>query len=419
MNTAFGFADVDFSQLFEIFGFNQLEQIVLGLFLLYFLLGASQLLRIPGVMAHIRKQNFPDKDRLVSLMVPIHTVTPTLERSLETFCNQDHRNYELLVLIQEPGSPSHELAEKVAEKYEHMRVIPVTEPHDPKKCVAKAHNLLQGVKLAKGEVFVFSDSDVPHSKDWLRKLSNPIGEDLRGKTISGTTSVFLMAADGFVGNFSALTVNQATILSSFIGKDQDFPAFASGASMAVLAETFHELGMEEIWGSSFNDDLVLANTLVKNHKTVFNVRSQVTRPVEDFKDFSALFTKLRRWILTVRKYFHKDTQMLVMKLLASNFQFPLAVDVIVLLWFMGLLGHVEVSAAFMLTLFTLAYLYTVFFRAALAWFFKEKNLMKYMFLTPISFIIWGTPFLFLSFFTSKFTWGGIEYDIKGDLNRES
>ena len=399
--------------------FSDLEKIALSCLLLYFLFGAVQLLRIPGVKRYIRTHQFPDKNYFVSLIVPIHQMSSALERSLESFCKQDYPNYELIFVIQNKDDPSHQLARRFAEQYPIVRVTTVEEPHDPKRCVAKAHNLLQGVAIAKGEVYLFSDSDVPHQKNWMRQMISPLGEELKGRQISGTTAVFLMEAEGFVGNFSALTTNQATILSSFTNKEQDFPAFASGASVAVLKSVFHELKVEAVWANTFNDDLTLANTLVKNGHHVYNVRSLLTRPVEEFDNFGELFTKMRRWVLTIQKYFHPDSRRLVWKLLATNFQFPVGIDLVLLFLILGHLGYLDSSAGFLLLVVVLSYSYVVIFRAVLGMMFKERNVMKYVLLTPFSFFVWGTIYLFLPFFCHSFSWGGIEYDISEDRYRES
>ena len=399
--------------------FSGPEKLALLLLLLYFLLGVAQLLQIPRVKRHIKTRHFPDKKHFVSLIVPIHAMSPALERSLVSFCSQDYPNYEVIFVIQNRDDPSHELARRIADDHSFARIVVVEEPHEPERCIAKAHNLLQGIREAKGEVYLFSDSDVPHQTDWMRQMVAPLGETVNQKSISGTTAIFLMEARGFVGIFSALATNQATILSSFLSKDQEFPAFASGASVAVFRSVFHELGMEKVWANSFNDDLVLANTLVKNGHHVYNVRSLLTRPVEEFRSFSALFTKMRRWVLTMRKYAHPDTRKLTWKLLATNFQTPLGFDLVLLFLILGQFGYLDSSAGFLAFLFLLSYLYAVVFRAVLALMFRERNIMKYVILTPVSFMIWGSLYLFLPFFCHSFTWGGIHYDIRDDKYRES
>ena len=397
--------------------FSFFETLALLILVLYFIFGALQILKILSVVRYINSKRFREKNYFVSLIVPVHATTPTLEKSLESFCNQLYPNYEVIFVIQNREDPSFAIVKRVAEGRPFVKIVEA-KGHDPKKCIAKSHNLLEGIKAAKGEVYLFSDSDVIHQREWIKQMVAPLGETVDGKPISATTAVFLMEARGFVGVFSSLSTNMATVLSSFTKKRMDFPYFASGASVAVFKKIFHELKVDKVWANSFNDDLTLANTLLKAGHHVYNVRSLLTRPREEFKSFGELFTKMRRWVITIKRYFHPESRKLAFKLILANYQFPLGIDIFLIFLVFGHLDYLDTSLGFLLLIFLLSYFYVVIFRAILSILFKEKNILKYVILTPISLMVWGAVYLFLPIFCHSFTWGGIKYDIRNDRYRE-
>jgi hypothetical protein len=127
---------------------------------------------------------------------------------------------------------------------------------------------------------------------------------------------------------------------------------------------------------------------------------------------------MRRWTLTVRRYFHPDSRRLSWNIVASNAQAPLGFNIALLFFILGWLNKLDTSAGFLALLLIISYLYAVGFRAAIAHIFNEKGILKYVWLTPVAFMIWGSLFAFLPYFCHSFTWGGIYYDIRDDKFRE-
>ena len=91
----------------------------------------------------------------VSIIVPVYNVEKYISRCIESLCNQDYPNYE--VIIVDDGSPdnSPSIVDELKSKYECVKVI-----HKANGGVSSARNA--GLHAADGEWIMFVDGD-----DWV------------------------------------------------------------------------------------------------------------------------------------------------------------------------------------------------------------------------------------------------------------
>ena len=388
-----------------------LEIIILFLLIIYFIIGFLQFIGVYGVKKLISKQNFPKKDFFVSVFVPIKEESEYLEQALESVCQQDFDNFEVLFIAEKDEDSACNIARKLTRKYDNARLL-ISGKHDSMKIIAKSHNLIFGVQHAKGDVYLFTDSDVIHSNDWIKNLTSPLDEKVDGKVIHATTAPFFSIPQNFLGGFTSLSTNFALFLSSYLKVKQQFPSYASGASLCIKKETFIKAEIEKAWKENFNDDLVFACTLIDKGFNLFNVRKYPNYPKENFGDWSQLNKKMRRWMLTVGNYMHKSFRLEAFLYAILNIQFQITFLTVIVLGILNYLNFVEINNTFLLIFFMLGYFYSVTFRFFVARTVNEKNIMKYILLTPISYLFWGDYYLFTRIFYKSFSWGGHEYRIK-------
>ena len=246
-----------------------LEILIILILAGYFTVGISQIfcaLRMKKEASSIR---FPKKDFFVSVIIPIKEVSRTTPQNLESACRQDHPCFEVIFVAEKVEHGAYRVAKSLAEKYPNTKVM-LSGQHDPTKTIGKCHNLVYGVKHAKGEVLLFGDSDVNYSRDWIGKMISPLKETVDGRHIEAVTSPFFIDPEGFSGKFIALSVSLVTFTASFTRKSQRFPPFASGASIAVTRKVFDDLGIAKIWRNSFNDDLVFADEVIDHGNHIYN-----------------------------------------------------------------------------------------------------------------------------------------------------
>lgn len=95
------------------------------------------------------------REPLVSIIVPIYNVEKYIVKGIESLCNQDYENIEIILV--DDGSPdrSPELIDDLAEKDNRIKVI-----HKINDGVSSARNV--GISQSKGDYIMFVDGD-----DWV------------------------------------------------------------------------------------------------------------------------------------------------------------------------------------------------------------------------------------------------------------
>lgn len=104
----------------------------------------------------------------VSIVIPVFNSMRTLQRCLDAIFQQDYprERYEVIVVDNNSSDGSPELARRYPVRLEFEREI--QGPH-------AATNA--GVRVAQGDILVFTDSDCVPEPSWLRKLVRPFADD--------------------------------------------------------------------------------------------------------------------------------------------------------------------------------------------------------------------------------------------------
>src|SRR3989344_6984445 len=119
------------------------------------------------------------KKPLLSIIIPTYNEKNDLGECLETLFNQSYKNFEIIIVDDGSTDSTLEIVKEFSKKYK--RTIILNQSHQGP---GKARNL--GAAKAKGEIFIFIDSDMSFPDDFLEKLVKPILEDKNNEVI-GTT----------------------------------------------------------------------------------------------------------------------------------------------------------------------------------------------------------------------------------------
>jgi glycosyltransferase involved in cell wall biosynthesis len=269
-----------------------LEAVILMVLSMYFTYGATQLMTARRIKRKAHQMRFAKKDTFVSVIIPIRNIIRTTVENLSSTCTQNYPNYEVIFVAEVAEHAAVSPAYALSKKYPHVSVI-FSGKHDPSKNIAKCHNLVYAVKHAKGDVFLFGDSDVTYSGDWVLKMTQPLNEIVSGRRIDATTASFFMDT-------------------------------ASGASIAVSRKVFEELKISKLWETSFNDDLVFANKIVSSGYNLYNQHTLINHPNEIFSDWEQTKNKLIRWTFTVYTFGNKSLKKTTPIMFVKNQQFQLS-----------------------------------------------------------------------------------------------
>ncbi len=165
----------------------------------------------------------------LSVIIPAYNAEKTLKRLLVSLTEQNFKDFEIIVI----NDCSTDNTSKIAETYD-CNLIELKENHGPAYC----RNL--GVKKAKGEILVFTDSDCNVSPDWLETLQKIFTDK----------------------NIDAVMGKLVLLPSTFLGDSISALGFPAGGA----------IGFDKIWKvdeKGFTDSLSTCNCAVR--KNIFNM----------------------------------------------------------------------------------------------------------------------------------------------------
>ena len=107
---------------------------------------------------------------LISVIVPVYNVEKYLERCVDSLLGQSYENLEIILVDDGSTDLSGVICDQYANSEERVKVI-----HQQYQGVSDARN--KGIKLAKGEYYIFLDSDDEAHPDYVLKLYQVLCEN--------------------------------------------------------------------------------------------------------------------------------------------------------------------------------------------------------------------------------------------------
>lgn len=191
----------------------------------------------------------------VTVIAPCRGIERGMERNFENLFLQDHPAYEIIFVVDDKEDPCVPVIEKVAQnRAQRSKLIVAPNAID---CAQKVENLRAAVlhASAESEVFVFVDSDVRPSRDWLRSLVGPLVDNRVGAATGYRW--FLAEPPTFASEMRS--VWNASIASA-LGPDTR-TNFCWGGSMAIRRATFEQLNVRDRLKGTLSDDFTVTRIL--------------------------------------------------------------------------------------------------------------------------------------------------------------
>lgn len=246
----------------------------------------------------IRKQNrdkIPSSLPPVTILKPLANTEPLLYEALQTFCEQNYPNYQLVFGVQHTDDPAIDIVKRLQEKYRHLDIQLVinTKIHGINR---KISNLINMFAYASHDYLVISDSDIhaPHP-NYLTEVIPLLDTDKVGlvtSLYSGITyqpSIVQMLASAHI-NYNFMP---GVILSRFLGRQDCF-----GACVAIKRSLLNKIGGLKALLPYIADDARLGELVRKQNLDVVLSPSIVKTTVPE-NSFHALYTHESRWNRTV------------------------------------------------------------------------------------------------------------------------
>ena len=214
----------------------------------------------------------------VTVIAPCRGLDEGLHQNLTALLEQDYPNYEVIFVVDGDGDASvpiiQEVSRKAAKNAKKTKLIVAGKAIG---CSQKVENLREAVlhTATASRIFVFVDSDVRPSKDWLRSLVAPL-EDV---TVGAATGYrwFISKSPTFGSEIrSVWNASIASALGPNIKSN-----FCWGGSMAIRRDVFERIGMREKWRGTLSDDFAVTRAMNAANLPIVFVPHALTASVED------------------------------------------------------------------------------------------------------------------------------------------
>lgn len=108
----------------------------------------------------------------ISVIVCARNESENLQRFLPSILNQDHPNFEVIIVNDRSWDGTAEILENFEKKYDRLKVVTVAE--GDKFIAGKKFAVTMGIKAASHDWLVFTDADCePASVNWLTHMQQP------------------------------------------------------------------------------------------------------------------------------------------------------------------------------------------------------------------------------------------------------
>ena len=234
----------------------------------------------------------PCKGR-VALFVPCKGADPDLKANLRPLFEQDHGNYELIVVVESLADAACSVIDRLIGQYPHHKVklvvAGITATHGQ-----KVHNLLAATADLSPDIRIlaFVDDDVRPPSYWLRMLTQRLNE-----YVASTGYRWFVPERSTFANCLLSSVNAAVIPIMFPGYHHK----VWGGSWAIRREMFDAAGVREAWQNTLSDDLVAGNVLARLRRRI-SVEPACILPSPVDMSLGAVFSFVRRQYTIGRFY---------------------------------------------------------------------------------------------------------------------
>lgn len=231
----------------------------------------------------------------VSVLKPLCGDEPRLYENLQTFCEQQHSRFQLVIGVSSPGDPAISVVRRLQAAYPRhdIELAVDTRVHGSN---LKISNLINMAGHARHDLIVIADSDIAVDPDYLDTVAAPLADESVGIVTC------LYVADG-VGGFwprvGALFINEWFAPSVRVAHAAGSRRFGFGATLALRRATLERIGGFNALKNCLADDYWLAEHVRRlGLRTVLSRVVVVTDVIEP--NFWSLWQRETRWLRTIR-----------------------------------------------------------------------------------------------------------------------
>ncbi|WP_053568805.1 bacteriohopanetetrol glucosamine biosynthesis glycosyltransferase HpnI [Caballeronia cordobensis] len=234
-------------------------------------------------------------DHGVSVLKPLCGAEPRLFENLATFCEQSHREFELICSVASPNDAAIETVRRLQAAYPNCAIRLVVDSRVYGRNL-KVCNLINAAQHARHDIFVVADSDIAVTPHYLRTVTAPLADPTAGVV---TCLYRAGPVAGFWSRVGSLFVNEWFAPSVRIAHGGGSRRYGFGATLALTRATLDAIGGFHALKDCLADDYYLAEYPRRlGLRTVLAPMIVGTDVAES--SLSALWQRETRWLRTIR-----------------------------------------------------------------------------------------------------------------------
>jgi ceramide glucosyltransferase len=174
----------------------------------------------------------------VTILKPVHGIEKSQRENLRSTCIQDYPEFQVVFSVQEADDAAIPLLHELQKEFGIERVTVAIE-HFRAGTNGKINNMIGGLKHARYDTLVISDSDVLLTPDYLKTIVAP----LRDPGVGCACTLYKAAgADTWYEKMELLTLNADFMANVLFAHVSGASKFCLGASAALHRSTLDQIG---------------------------------------------------------------------------------------------------------------------------------------------------------------------------------
>jgi ceramide glucosyltransferase len=367
-------------------------------FALLILAAGYSVLTVVAVLA-FRMRRAPNNPRVrppVTMLKPLCGAEPGLYEHLRSFCRQDYPEFQIVFGVRDPGDPACAVVKRLAAEFPSVPIELVIDPqlHGNNR---KISNLINMLPFARHDLLAMADSDAFVEADYLAAVTAPLAD----RDVGLVTCIYRGAPTMRIwSHLGAMYINEWYVPSVLLAWLFGHQGYVSGQTVCLRRDTLQAIGGLASLANYLADDHRLGE-LVRALGLRIVLSPYVLKGEHHEPNFDSLARHELRWMRTLRVLRPRS-----FRLIFFSFSMPLAV--------IGLLAAAADSplSASLWALFgtTAAARLVLHFVHRIR---DQRSPLSDLWLLPVrdSLICWVWC---RSFFTSRVTWRGSEFDVDAD-----
>lgn len=291
----------------------------------------------------IRNDKNTDLDSIpaVSILIPAKNEEKNIVRCVESLLDQDHKDVDIIVIDDRSTDATAELVMKITQKDKRVRLLKID--HCPDGWSGKNHALVEGAKLAKHDMLIFTDADTYH---YPHCISTAVAYAVENKVDMLSINPHLVA--GGVWENLIMPVAGGVLMLWFpmdlINSDSSDISYANGQFILFDKKSYDVIGGHQLVKQELLEDLALAKNIKSGGlklKVLWGPQLYQTRMYSNLKDM---------WNGWVRIFYHGFDKNIVKVILSIStlFLFAMVPYGLLIFSFLGMAGLLPKTASLLL-----------------------------------------------------------------------